>query len=423
MSARALPSHDATNTPAGKAAEGAFASLRLSLLWLFIASGWLVVIEPAPYELLFLVVLTVFLLTGGLVATALVAPLIAFSVLYNIGGFLSAMQVLEPAGKAVVFVVISTYMAVSAIFISMAVTAAPLAILRTVRSAWVVAAVIAAINGMIGYFDIAGMGGIWAPIGRAQGTFKDPNVLSTFLVAPAIFLLQDFMLGRARRPLPALAALLIILGGIFLAFSRGAWAVTAGSIILLAGLTFITTPDRLLRRRIILITIGGVILAAAGLAVLLSIPSVRAMFAERAALIQPYDGGETGRFANQLRSLPMLVARPLGFGPYQFGIIFGEDPHNVYVNAFAAYGWLGGISYLLLILSTLYAGLRAIFTPTPWRHHAIAAFAPLVMIILQGLQIDTDHWRHFYLLLGLVWGLFAASEMYLLRHGKWPPEG
>ncbi len=421
MSAASPHSASAPNTPPRNRAEAAFAPLRLSLLWIFIASGWLVVIEPAPYELLFLVALVVFLLTGGLTATALVAPLIAFSVLYNIGGFVSAMQVLEPAAKAVVFVVISTYMAITAIFMAMAVTADPQRIMATVRSAWVVAAVIAATAGMIGYFDIAGMGGAWAPIGRAQGTFKDPNVLSTFLVAPAIFLLQDFMLGRARRPVPALIALLIIAGGIFLAFSRGAWAVTAGSIVLLAGMTFVTTPDAALRRRIILITMAGAILAAIGLAVLLSIPSVRAMFAERAALIQPYDGGETGRFANQLRSLPMLVARPLGFGPYQFGIILGEDPHNVYVNAFAAYGWLGGVSYLLLILSTLHAGLRAIFTPSPWRHHAIAAFAPLVMIILQGLQIDTDHWRHFYLLLGLVWGLFAASEMYLLRHGKWPP--
>jgi hypothetical protein len=27
-------------------------------------------------------------------------------------------------------------------------------------------------------------------------------------------------------------------------------------------------------------------------------------------------------------------------------------------------------------------------------------------------QIDTDHWRHFYWMLGMMWGLFAASSAY-----------
>ncbi len=393
--------------------------IRLGMLWVLIFSSWLVVIEPAPYEVLFIITLLLFL-PGGLTATALVAPLIAFALLYNLGGFLSVMQVVELANKAFMFVLISTYMAVTAIFFSMAVTQDPLRVVGIIRSAWIPAAVIAAINGMIGYFDIAGMGETWAPIGRAQGTFKDPNVLSTFLVAPAIFIMQDFMLGKVRRPILSGLALLIILGGIFLAFSRGAWAVTAGSIFLLALFTFIITPSARLRTRIILITISGVLFVAVMIPVLLSIPSIQVMFAERASLVQPYDGGETGRFANQLRSIPLLMASPNGFGPFQFALIFGEDPHNVYINAFAAYGWLGGISYLLLILSTIYAGLRAMFTETPWRDHAIAFFVPLFMIILQGLQIDTDHWRHFYLLLGVTWGLFAASEMYLLRDGRWP---
>jgi len=27
----------------------------------------------------------------------------------------------------------------------------------------------------------------------------------------------------------------------------------------------------------------------------------------------------------------------------------------------------------------------------------------------EGLIVDTDHWRHFFLVLGLVWGLGAAT--------------
>jgi hypothetical protein len=32
--------------------------------------------------------------------------------------------------------------------------------------------------------------------------------------------------------------------------------------------------------------------------------------------------------------------------------------------------------------------------------------------VFQGAIIDTDHWRHFYLLLGLVWGCIGLEYRY-----------
>jgi len=32
--------------------------------------------------------------------------------------------------------------------------------------------------------------------------------------------------------------------------------------------------------------------------------------------------------------------------------------------------------------------------------------------MVQGVQIDTDHWRHLYLLFGCMWGLLAATLAY-----------
>ncbi len=268
---------------------------------------------------------------------------------------------------------------------------------------------LSSITGLIGYFNIGGMEAAWAPMHRAQGTFKDPNVLSTFLIPPAIFLIQGFLLGTIRWRLIAGCALLIILAALFLAFSRGAWMSMAGAVALLVGLTFIVTPSLKLRMRIIVLVTIGTALMVALIAFLLSFEQIRSLFTERASLIQSYDAGETGRFGRQLNSIPLLIELPLGFGPVQFRNIMGADPHNVYLNAFASYGWLGGISYLLLTLATIAASWKAIFTRTPWQHHAIAVFCPLITTILQGIQIDTDHWRHFYLLLGLIWGLYAAS--------------
>jgi hypothetical protein len=300
-------------------------------------------------------------------------------------------------------------MAVTAIFLAMAVFRAPVSIMATVRNAWVVAALFAAINGIVGYFDLFGMGQAWAPISRAQGLFKDPNVLSTFLIAPAVFLIQDIVVNRCRWSLVKLPVLLIVMVALFLAFSRGAWINAIAATGLMIALHFILTPSYALKGRIVLLSIAGLIAVGVLISIALSIEAVREIFLIRFSLNQTYDVGETGRFGRQLNSLRDLVALPNGMGPLQFSKKYGEAPHNVFLNAFSAYGWTGGFAYLLLIGSTLMTAWRSIFTAGPLQQHSIAVYAVLITTILQGVQIDTDHWRHFYILLGLAWGLYAAT--------------
>jgi hypothetical protein len=383
------------------------ALVQRAALWLMIASGFVVSIEPAPYEMLFVLTLAVFF-AGGMRVSMVFAPLIVFLSVYNIGGFLSVMPIVYDS-KARMFVIISVYMAVTAIFFAMAVLRDPMRILAVMRNAWVFAGLIASINGMIGYFNVFGLGEAWAPISRAQGMFKDPNVLSTFLIMPFVFLVQDIVVLRSRWSWLKIPVLVVIAAGLFLAFSRGAWINAIAATGLMIGLSFVLTPSLALRGRIILYAITGVIVFGILLSVALSIPAVREIFLIRFSLKQEYDVGETGRFARQFKSLFELVALPNGYGPLQFGLRWGEDPHNVFLNAFASYGWLGGFSYLLLIMSTIMGMWQSVFSKTPWQHHSIAVNCVMLTTILQGVQIDTDHWRHFYTLLGLSWGLYAAT--------------
>lgn len=396
--------------PARAIAPPALDALQRAALWLFVFSGWYVVIEPAPYEFLFLVVLALYL-PAGLSIHRAASPLILFLILFLLGGFAALVPVLY-LPKTAQYFLISFYMAMASIFVCFCITGDPVRRTATIRNAWIAAAVVGSILGMIGYFKIAGMGDAWAPSWRAQGTFKDPNVLSTFLVPPAIFLIHGFLIGTQRHKIISAVSLAIILAGIFLAFSRGAWISTIASIVMLFALTFYLSPNWALRTRLVLAAAVGMVLALAALTFALHFEAVRSIFELRASLVQSYDAGEYGRFGNQLRSLSHLVESPNGFGPFQFAVMFGKDPHNVFVNAFAAYGWLGGFSYILLCASTIVAGLRAAFSRTPWQAYSIAAICPMVSMIFQGIQIDTDHWRHFYLLMGMVWGLFAASVAY-----------
>lgn len=384
--------------------------LRLASIWLMMFSSFLVIVEPAPCDLLFVVALGVFV-AGGLRLSVLILPLVLSLILYNTGGFISYLEVSNES-KAGMFVITSVYMAVSAVFFAFYIAEDPIRRMAPFANGYIIAAVIASIIGIAGYFDFAGLGQTLSPIGRAQGSFKDPNVLSTYLILPCLILTQGFMLGQRGHSIIRIASLLVILAAIFLAFSRGAWLSYLASVTFMIILTYVLTPSIKLRNRIIVLTVLGAVAAAALLAFLLSIEEVRRLFLDRLTLAKDYDSGEHGRFGIQVNSIQYLVERPLGFGPTLFRKLFGQDPHNVFLNAFASYGWLGGFSYLVLIVSTLVIGVKTVLIRTPWQHITIVVFCPLLTTILQGVQIDTDHWRHFYWMLGLMWGLFAASLTY-----------
>jgi O-antigen ligase len=198
------------------------------------------------------------------------------------------------------------------------------------------------------------------------------------------------------------------LAALFLTFSRGAWAVLVLSVLMMTLLTFLAAPNAAGRARILGMSLAALVIMLAALLVALSFESIRTVFEVRASLDQSYDQGVTGRFGNQLRAIPMLLEAPNGLGPLRFRWFFVEDPHNVYINAFASYGWLGGFAWLCLTVATCYVGWRLVFRPGTTQLHAIAIWSVLFVTILQGMQIDTDHWRHFYLMLGLVWGLAAT---------------
>ena len=383
-------------------------------VWLMMASSFFVSIEPAPSDFLFMVALLLYAVSG-LKIPVLVVPMILYLLLYNLGGFTSFLGV-STEEEAGMFIMTSAYMAVSAIFFAFYVTPDPVRRMAVFTNGYLAGAVIASALGVIGYFDVAGFGAALAPIARAQGAFKDPNVLATYLIFPGVVLMQGFMLGNGRHHVVRLGALILVLAALFLAFSRGAWLNFAVAALLSIIFTFALTPSPRLRVRIIVLSIVGLAATAILVICLLSFETVRDLFLDRLTLAKDYDSGERGRFGVQANSIPYLLELPLGFGPDQFSKHFGLDPHNVFLNAFASYGWLGGISYLVLIVSTIIAGFKTVLTRTPWQSFAIVVFCPLFATILQGVQIDTDHWRHFYWLLGLMWGLFAASMAYGVAH-------
>ena len=77
------------------------------------------------------------------------------------------------------------------------------------------------------------------------------------------------------------------------------------------------------------------------------------------------------------------------------------------------HGWIGGITYLAMVLTTLAIGFRCALMRTPWQDHLIVVFAAYFGLSLESAIVDTDHWRHYYLFLGVIWGMSAATINYV----------
>jgi hypothetical protein len=204
--------------------------------------------------------------------------------------------------------------------------------------------------------------------------------------------------------------LLVLLVGVFLTFSRGAWAQLVVSGMLLMTLAFLASHSAGERLRIVLVAVGGMLAMAALLAALLSMGQVSELFSERAALEQDYDAGHFGRFGRYALGAQIALDHPLGIGPLQFYKIFIEDPHNTFLNDFLSGGWLAGFGYLALSAVTLVAGIRFLRVSTPWQSIYQAVYAAYVGVIAESLIVDIDHWRHYFLILGVLWGLMAATR-------------
>ena len=380
-----------------------------NVIWLFAFSSFFVLIEPAPVDILLLVLAPIFLMAGARIDRSALIP-IGLLLLFNVGGLLALIP-WAAEQESVRFVAVSLFVSAAAIFFLALISVRAMPRLAALSSGTIWAGAAASTAGLLGFFNVAGLGSVFSLYGRASGTFKDPNVLGPFVVLPLLLVIQRLLLGRGNFFVNATLGCLMLVGGILLSFSRGAWADAVGSITLLFALTFLFAQNSTVRRRVMMISVlGGFVLVTLGPA-LLGTSAIRDMLEVRASLSQSYDLGETGRFGNQLRSLGELIELPNGFGPVRFRHNFPEDPHNVYINAFASYGWLGGFSYFGIVIATVVIGWRAVATRSPEQPYFIAIWSTLFIQMIQGFQIDTDHWRQWFMMLGLIWGMYGLYRM------------
>jgi hypothetical protein len=267
-----------------------------------------------------------------------------------------------------------------------------------------------ALLGTLGYLHIIPGADLFTRYGRAKALFNDPNVFGPFLILPAMYLLQRVLLGDRRRAMIAAALFMVIAVGVFASFSRAAWGHFAISALIVFAANFFFIALAKEKVRMLLIAMAGLMVMVVGIVGLLSIPQVSRLFEIRASA-QTYDEGETGRFGRQAFAFELALSRPLGIGPNEFNQMrVSELPHNSYVNFLLVYGWGGGFVFAVLVLTTIWRGVRFVIRPGPNRLLLIPLVAVFIPLAGEAAIIDMDHWRHLFLVAGLIWGVTAAYQ-------------
>jgi O-Antigen ligase len=390
-----------------------------ALVWMVAASGAIVFIEPSPYEIMTLGSAVLFCATG-LHMRLVLTPLCLLLILINIGYSIGAVPLYDKPEIAS-WIATSWYMAVTVMFFAMVMSEDTAARLDMLRRGLVVGAIIASLAGIGGYLNLVPGGhDLLTLYERARGTFKDPNVLGAFLILPALFALQSVVSDNFAKASRNAVAFGVMALAILLAFSRAAWGGLAITAAFMLALMMLTSRTPAQRSRIAVISTAAVILLVLLLALLLSFDSIADMFKQRASFDQSYDEGRFGRFGRHILGAQMALDLPFGIGPLQFHNYFPEDTHNSYLNAFMSGGWIAGVGYPALVFVTVILGFRHVFAPVPWQRAYLAIFAAFLGTVGESFIIDTDHWRHFWMMLGAMWGMFAATQRYKATSDRAP---
>ncbi len=379
----------------------------LVAVWIF--AGGMVITEPSPYELAFLLVLAVSTLAGFAYRRSTLGLLVLITALVPFA-FLAAFQVkFSSIPDALTYQSVTIFLFFTAYWVANYVAEAPQARMGLIMGAYLATALVSAVLGTLGYLGIGHE--LFTRYDRAKALFNDPNVYGPFLILPAMFVLQRMLVGTPRRAIWAGLAYAVLLVGVFASFSRAAWGHVVISSALVYVLVFALEAHARQKVRMLVIALIGfamLVIAAGGI---FAIPQFRA-FIELRTQSQTYDTGESGRFGRQGYAFDLALQHPLGMGPLEFrNLRVKEEPHNTYVNVLHAYGWGGGLAMILFIGITIWRGAVFLARPGPNRLLLIPLVAVFVPLAGEAAIIDIDHWRHFFLVGGLIWGVTAAYQL------------
>jgi O-antigen ligase len=355
----------------------------------------IVIVEPAPADGVFGVLLAIAIVSRRFRLTAVPMPIIVAIGAFVVLNLLSAVQVAD-MDRAASFFIITLFVAAVGLWLPSYLNTRGKA--RLILRAYLVAAVSSAVLGVLALFAPIPGTDILAEGGRAKALFQDPNVFGPFLIPALLFVIEEILNPRLLRsglPTKAVAATILALGVLF-CYSRGAWLNLALALLVMGIIISIRRGGA--RRALALVAIA----ATAGAVVAGTVIATGSgdFLAERARP-QTYD---QDRFGGQRASLETARTYPFGAGPGQFESLASISAHSTYARVLGEQGFPGLVALGAMLGLTLIFALRnALAGRGTFGIGSAALLGAWCGLLANSFFIDTLHWRHLWIVAALIW--------------------
>jgi Lipid A core - O-antigen ligase and related enzymes len=375
------------------------------LIFLNVALLSIALIEPSPSDLLFIPVLLMLFKFKGikkLYKHGTVIFLLSIFITVNMLNLLC----MDDYRKGIKFFAITIYLIIYGLTIFIGSSRKNyLLILR----AYIIGSTVSALLGMLGYLGFFQNYLMYDSL-RARALFKDPNVFGPFLVPSVILLISDI---KSRKIVPGHVFFTILLicintAGTVISFSRGAWAILGFGILLY----FVLNIKKIDYAKLALYSTA--VLAAAAILWFGVLGSGLKTFILERVRLQEYD---SERFFVQKIGEILIDDNPLGYGPGQYEAtvdsIIGKDlsAHSMYVRVLLENGFIG---FAALMIFLAYIIVRLYLCHKKEKNDTLLKCSALISILsgvlINGFVVDTLHWRHLWLFIGLSMAVISESS-------------
>jgi hypothetical protein len=376
-----------------------------------------VIIEPAPYDLLAVTLFGFFISKGLKIPNGAGFPILLLS-LFVLANVVASITSYEP-WASLRYMLITLFLVLTWLFFISVIYQNPELVTKVIWQGYLVAAVFSICVGVLSYFHLMPDSKLFLYYGRVSGTFKDANVFGPFLVPVAVYLVSRLTATVKGHVWLNLLTFLFVIFGILLSFSRGAWANLFISMFTYGVLRFAMRKSSSISFRFLAFGVFVTLLAVGLTIFAINTPEIKSLFLERAHLFQVYDIDREGRFSALYEALVMAFNNPIGIGPGLSSHYLITEPHDLYIHVLLETGWLGGIAFCTFIVYSVWRGFQFYRTRSEFHENFIVIFACVIGVLVESLIIHSTHWRHLYLLLAMLWGpmLFYAKHTSEIKIG------
>jgi len=394
---------------------------RRLLFLLFLLSSF-VFIEPSPFDIFFAFTLIFAIAAGHLHFSSRLTIVWILITLYVITSLVSLINA-DDLEIGLRFFGINLYLCILMLFISVLIDTYGYEPIEIIFKSITCSILISVILSLAGFFDVLPIRELIAPLDRLKGFFKDPNVFGPAVEVALMYVYYKINSTKAKR-LRNIIIIIPLALAVLLAYSRAGWLALVLSLICYSFFITFQSRSKTAMLKFIFSVFGFIFIA--GLSWIIADAAGLTELAKQRFALQSYD---EDRFMVQRILFEKSFDYILGAGPGQSEVYLGTFYNNIegsnsaqqtLLRIFFENGFPGALVFSLFLCYLCFLSLK--ISLSKWQFSGISAVVSSLFygMLLCSIVVDTLHWRHFWVIAGMICGLYI---LYSRRNSTYEKTG